>query len=101
MSRNPFPKNEMRIQHANRIGVCNNLCSAACKLLILNGEMSEWLKEHAWKVLPAAFTERHRSTATHNQVNGLRLPNAPRCDAVFVPVLRGFQGGLTQFLHNS
>ena len=23
--------------------------SCYCKVLILNGEMSEWLKEHAWK----------------------------------------------------
>ena len=27
------------------------------KLLILNGEMSEWLKEHAWKTNPATLTE--------------------------------------------
>ena len=28
-----------------------------CKLLILNGEMSEWLKEHAWKAKRATLTE--------------------------------------------
>src|SRR6476659_3096201 len=31
------------------VGVCDNLVSTARKSLILNGEMSEWLKEHAWK----------------------------------------------------
>jgi hypothetical protein len=30
-------------------GVCDNLFQAARNSLILNGEMSEWLKEHAWK----------------------------------------------------
>src|SRR6187549_717533 len=28
---------------------CDKLLQAARKPLILNGEMSEWLKEHAWK----------------------------------------------------
>jgi hypothetical protein len=29
--------------------------SARCKLLIpLEGEMSEWFKEHAWKTIPAS-----------------------------------------------
>jgi hypothetical protein len=32
-------------------GVCDNQCATARKSLILNGEMSEWLKEHAWKLL--------------------------------------------------
>ena len=35
-------------------GVCDNLCPTAHKWLILNGEMSEWLKEHAWKLIPPA-----------------------------------------------
>ena len=30
--------------------------------LILNGEMSEWLKEHAWKAIPSTLTEQHRNT---------------------------------------
>ena len=29
----------------------------ARKLLTLNGEMSEWLKERAWKAIPASCTE--------------------------------------------
>jgi hypothetical protein len=38
--------------------VCDNLSVAAHKSLILNGEMSEWLKEHAWKAKRASNTER-------------------------------------------
>jgi len=41
--------------------------------LILNGEMSEWLKERAWKLTPAARADAHeippthpRSTTSHN-----------------------------------
>ena len=30
-----------------------------CKLLILNGEMSEWSIEHAWKAISETLTERH------------------------------------------
>ena len=33
------------------------LLSRDRKLLILNGEMSEWFKEHAWKTIPAMLTE--------------------------------------------
>ena len=31
--------------------------------LILNGEMSEWLKEHAWKTIPASGIESYRNIA--------------------------------------
>ena len=37
-------------------GFCDILIMAARKSLILNGEMSEWLKEHAWKTTPATLT---------------------------------------------
>ena len=40
--------------------MCDNLLPTARKSLILNGEMSEWLKEHAWKANPATLTERHQ-----------------------------------------
>jgi len=33
------------------------LLSRDRKLLILNGEMAEWLKAHAWKTNPATLTE--------------------------------------------
>jgi hypothetical protein len=38
-------------------GVCDNQCQAARKSLILNGEMSEWLKEHARNAIRATLTE--------------------------------------------
>jgi hypothetical protein len=51
---------------------CSQL-SRGSKLLILNGEMSEWLKEHAWKFIPDARADAHqilpakfRSTASRN-----------------------------------
>ena len=34
-------------------GFCAILFQAARKSLILNGEMSEWSIEHAWKLTPA------------------------------------------------
>jgi hypothetical protein len=33
------------------------------KSLILNGEMSEWLKEHAWKAISVRNTDRYRNTS--------------------------------------
>src|SRR5713101_1224548 len=40
--------------------------SRSAKLLIpLNGEMSEWLKEHAWKSTPAARADAHPVPPTH------------------------------------
>jgi hypothetical protein len=44
------------------------------KLLIQNGEMSEWLKEHAWKAKRASDTEPLRSALTHKR-SALILPN--------------------------
>jgi hypothetical protein len=38
-------------------GFCATLFQAARKSLILNGEMSEWSIEHAWKTTPATLTE--------------------------------------------
>ena len=63
--------------------------------------MSEWLKEHAWKAILAAFTEQHPGIATRKRINGLLPSSARRCDAVFFQVLRGFRARLTQFLHSS
>ena len=41
------------------------LLSRDRKLLILNGEMSEWLKEHAWKANSSSDTKQLRSTLSH------------------------------------
>jgi len=39
--------------------------------LILNGEMSEWLKEHAWKAILAKPTEQHWNTSPRNRCSEL------------------------------
>jgi hypothetical protein len=44
---------------------CATLFRTVRKSLILNGEMSEWLKEHAWKANPESLTERHRDSGFH------------------------------------
>jgi hypothetical protein len=46
-------------------GVCDNQLPTARKRLILNGEMSEWLKEHAWKTKAASNTKQLRSALTN------------------------------------
>jgi len=38
-----------------------------------DGEMSEWLKEHAWKANLATPTEQHRNTSSRSQFNDLPL----------------------------
>ena len=48
-------------------GFCAILFQAARKSLILNGEMSEWLKEHAWKLIPLARADAHRNPPTHSR----------------------------------
>jgi len=42
-----------------------------CKLLNLSGEMSEWLKEHAWKAIVATITKRYQNTSLRNQFSDL------------------------------
>jgi hypothetical protein len=51
------------------VDVCDNLCLTARKSLILNGEMSEWLKEHAWKSTRAARADAHQILPTHFRFN--------------------------------
>src|SRR5688572_5307793 len=45
---------------------CDNQIQTARKSLILNGEMSEWFKEHAWKLIPAARNNSHGHAPTHS-----------------------------------
>jgi len=49
--------------------LCAVLFQAARKSLILHGDMSEWLKEHAWKTNPASCTEWYRNTSSRNEFN--------------------------------
>ena len=69
--------------------------------LILNGEMSEWFKEHAWKTNPATLTEWYRNTSSRNRFNDFPPQNASRCEPISVGICRRFRGDLTQFLHSS
>src|SRR2546425_12561366 len=61
--------------------------------------MSEWLKEHAWKTIPATLIEQHRNTPSHNQFNDIQLHDACRCEPVNKGVRRRLRSDLTQFLH--
>ena len=44
---------------------CATLFRTARNLLILNGEMSEWSIEHAWKLIPSARADAHENLPTH------------------------------------
>jgi hypothetical protein len=63
-------------------GFCAILIQTARKSLILNGEMSEWLKEHAWRVKRASVLEEHQDTSFGSRFNGLRRDDAARCEPV-------------------
>jgi hypothetical protein len=76
---------------------CATLFQTARKSLILNGEMSEWLKEHAWKLIPFARADAHRNALTH-------FPPTSSCNndvLPWIPVNHGVDwvsgGYLTQF----
>ena len=68
--------------------------------MILNGEMSEWSIEHAWKAMSASIIKQQQNTSCRIPINDLPLDDAPRCDAVNVRIRRRFQPHLTQFLHS-
>jgi hypothetical protein len=52
------------------------LLSRDCKSLILKGEMSEWLKAHAWKTIPASRIERYGNISSRNRFNDFPLQDA-------------------------
>src|SRR6476646_1891789 len=82
-------------------GVCDTLLQTARKSLILNGEMSEWLKEHAWKLIPSARADAHRSPPTHFRSTTSRNNDLLRRVPVNDGIAPGFRGVcdtvLTQF----
>jgi len=43
----------------------------------LEPEMSEWLKEPAWKAIPATLTEEQLNTSSRNRFSDLRPADAP------------------------
>jgi hypothetical protein len=49
--------------------------------------MSEWLKEHAWKAIPATLTEHHRNFLAQSNAAGYVTPmllDATRSTSVFI-----------------
>jgi len=57
------------LERLTQFGVLGS--GGGCKLLILNGEMSEWLKEHAWKAIRENITKRYRNSLLRNRFNNL------------------------------
>jgi len=58
----------------------------------LNGEMSEWLKEHAWKSTPPARAGSHRIPPTHSRSTTSRDNDLSRCVPVNHRVDQRFEG---------
>jgi hypothetical protein len=71
---------------------CATLFQTARKSLILNGEMSEWSIEHAWKLNPAARADAHQIPPTHFRFNDFRNIDTGRCVPVSDGVVPGFRG---------
>jgi hypothetical protein len=62
--------------------------------------MSEWLKEHAWKAIPASCMEQYQNISSRSRFNGFPPLSACRYEPVNVGVSWRFRGDLTQFLHS-
>ena len=60
--------------------------------LILNGEMSEWFKEHAWKSTPPARAEAHQNVPTPFSINNFRYNDLRRHVPVTEALYQGFTG---------
>jgi hypothetical protein len=56
---------EERVTFRGLITIAKDESGDACKLLILQEEMAEWLKAHAWKAKRASNTDPLRSVSTH------------------------------------
>ena len=76
--------------------MCDNRSPTARKLLILNGEMSEWLKEHAWKSIPGTLSKDTPRRIIVMRLNDLHCKNVFPCSSVIDNVSRGFEGHLRQ-----
>ncbi len=73
-------------------GFCAILIQAARKSLILNGEMSEWSIEHAWKLTPAVRADAHQIPPTQFRINDFRNIDARQRVPVNEDVDPGFRG---------
>jgi hypothetical protein len=65
-----------------------------------DGEMSEWLKEHAWKAKRASDVEPLGGTLTHTRFAARPSRTITRCASVNLGVLRGFEPDVSQSYHN-
>jgi hypothetical protein len=52
--------------------------------------MSEWLKEHAWKLITVTRIQAQRDIPSRNRFSALRSPSAARSDTVNVRISRSF-----------
>jgi hypothetical protein len=57
-----------------------------------DGEMSEWLKEHAWKLIPAARADAHQVPPTHFRATTSSYNDVRQRILVSRGVCPGFQG---------
>ena len=78
-------------------GFCVTLFLAVRKCLILNGEMSEWLKEHAWKLNLLARADAHSILPMHSRSTTSRNNDLLQRFPVNDGVAPGFRGYVTQF----
>ena len=77
-------------------GGCNNLMLTSRKSLIINGDMSEWLKEHDWKAVRCNNVETYR--ITFSAVVSTTSP--PRGLSLYLPVVTVFVEGRHPLGHN-
>src|SRR5262249_29135276 len=77
---------------------CDNELATARNSLILNGEMSEWFKEHAWKSDLFTRADAHQIPPTHSRSTTSRNINTRRGVPVNHRVDRGFGGVCDTFL---
>ena len=73
-------------------GFCATLFRTARKSLILNGEMSEWSIEHAWKLTPLARADAHQIPPTHFRSTTSRNNDLRQRVPVNDGVAPGFRG---------
>jgi hypothetical protein len=73
-------------------GFCAILFRTARKSLILNGEMSEWSIEHAWKLIPVALSNVRLRASTHSPSRTSRNNDVHRSVPVNHGVCPGFEG---------
>src|SRR5215471_3370373 len=81
-------------------GFCATLFRTARNSLILSGEMSEWLKEHAWKSKRLTGIKPFRRLSTHTRSATSRSKSLTRCAPVSRDVSRGFEPDVSQSYHN-